>query len=481
MPLYDVAVDSTPDDWSPADNPYAIAVSQSQLWRDAVQLIILRMRDEDDRRVGWSSRQLDAHMLVVMLRQLLTAEQLEQAALEALGIDQAVSVTLAAARKQFEDALPGIKDMRDALMHFDEWSQGTGFGPQAQRRNAGDALRDIARDYWRFGYDPATGTVSFGPYTIAIDAAERAAGELCHAIWIAAHEVDKKNTAARRAKTVEALSVADIPYNTPDAMLRVSPGADLRVWLSLNLSLGADEQERRQLSERIVSALATAGLGLESTNLAQSLGSVERFVRGEALCAVTETADVAESKPAPSAEAITEAQFVRSVQLAVDKFREAERCAEIECFEAACAMVGAAVESALIVQVCVFQPEVRAAGLWRKRWNRKKNMQEDKPLFDWVLEDLIQVAVKMGWLPTSEEVVPAAEPVEKLAGDVGDAVRFIQEVRNLVVHPGKYVRGEYWPAFGRDEYDVVYGVGRAVLDHLHAAVAKLEHPSTTEA
>lgn len=466
-------MENTPDDWSPADNPYAIAVSQSQLWRETVQLTVLRIRDEDDNRVGWSSRQLDAHVLVVMLRQLLTAEQLEQAALEALGIDQAVGAALAAARKRFEDALPGIKDMRDALMHFDEWAQGTGFGPQARQRNAGTALRDIARDYWRFGYDSATGVVSFGPYTIAIDTAERAAAELCQAIWIAAHEVDKTNTAARRAKTIEALSGAGIPYNAPGALLRVSSGTDLRIWLSLDLRLGSNEQERRQLSEKIVSTLAVAGLGLESTNLAVTLDSVERLVRGEALSVLAATEDAASSEPTPSVDVITKAQFVRSVQLAVDKFREAERCAEIECFEAACAMVGAAVESALIVQVCVFQPEVRVANLWRKRWNRKKNTEEDKPLFDWVFEDLIQVAVKMQWLPTSEEARSAAEPVEKLAGDVGDAVRFIQEVRNLVVHPGKYVRGDYWPTIGRDEYDVVYGVGRAVLDHLYATIEKL--------
>lgn len=474
-------MDNTPEDWSPADNPYAIAVSQSQLWRDTVRLTVSRMRDEDDRRVGWSSRQLDAHVLVVMLRQLLTAEQLEQAALEALGIDQAVSAALTAVREQFEDALPGVKDMRDALTHFDEWAQGTGLGPQARRRNAGDALRDIARDYWRFGYDPATGIVSFGPYTIAIDTAERAASELCHAIWIAAHEVDKTNTAARRSKTIEALSGADIPYNAPDTMLRVSPGTDLRIWLSLDLRLGADEQERRQLSEQIVSALAAVGLDLESTNLAVTLDSVERLVTGESVFVVADSQNAADPRPVSTPEAITEAQFLRTVQLAVDKFQEAERCAEIECFEAACAMVGAAVESALIVQVCVFQPEVRDAGLWRKRWNRKKNTQEDKPLFDWVLEDLIQVAVKIGWLPISEEVVPSSGPVEKLAGDVGDAVRFIQEVRNLVVHPGKYVRSEYWPTFGRDEYDVVYGVGRAVLDHLHDAVEQLDRPPTIEA
>lgn len=274
---------STPSDWSPADNPYAIAVSQSQLWRDVVRLTVLRIRDEDDRRVGWSSRQLDAHVLVMTLRQLLTAEQLEQAALEVLGIDPAVGASLAAARKRFEDDLPGIKDMRDALMHFDEWARGTGFGPQAKRRKAGDALRNIARDYWRFGYDPNTGTVSFGPYTIDIDVAERAANELCRSIYAAAHEVDKKNTAERHAKTIEALSDASIQYNKTGLLLRVSPGTDLGIWLSFDLHTGSEETEQRQLAKKVISALTAAGLDLESTNLAVELDSVERLVRGEAL------------------------------------------------------------------------------------------------------------------------------------------------------------------------------------------------------
>jgi hypothetical protein len=144
--------DSSSSDWSPADNPYAIAVSQAQLWRDLVVLTVHQMQDEDDRRVMWSSRQLDAYVLVMTLRQLLTAEQLEQAALTELAVDPAVGATLTAARQRFEDALPGVKDMRDALMHFDEWSQGKGRGPQKKRSQAGDALREIARDFWRFGY-----------------------------------------------------------------------------------------------------------------------------------------------------------------------------------------------------------------------------------------------------------------------------------------------------------------------------------------
>jgi hypothetical protein len=219
------------------------------------------------------------------LRQLLTAEQLEQAALSDLGIDPAVGAALAAARGQFEEALPGIKDMRDALMHFDEWARGTGkYGPQARRRNAGDALRDIARDYWRFGYDPGTGAVSFGPYRIDIGVADRAAADLCSAIYTAARAVDAKNTAELRARVTDALSGAGIGHDSTGALLTVSPGHDMTIWLSLKP--GAGEHERRELARKAIGALARAGLYLESAMLAQAPDPGERLALGEALLTI---------------------------------------------------------------------------------------------------------------------------------------------------------------------------------------------------
>ena len=70
---------AAPADWSPADNPYALAVSEAQWWQRAARLGVLRLRDADDRRISWfSSRQIDARQLVFALRQLLHAERLEQ-------------------------------------------------------------------------------------------------------------------------------------------------------------------------------------------------------------------------------------------------------------------------------------------------------------------------------------------------------------------------------------------------------------------
>lgn len=273
-----------PDDWSPADNPYAIAVSEAQWWQRTVQLAVLRLQDADDRRIFWfSSRQIDARQLVFALRQLLNAERLEQVALSSLGIDPAAGDALTQARERFEQQLPGVKHMRDALMHFDEWSRGEGRGPQKDRVKAGAALRDVAREYWGFGYDPTAGTISLGPYVIEVETASQAARELSQAIYLAAREVDKKNTADLRARTIDALVSAGVPCDEPDAPLKVSPGADLRIWLSLD-SRAADEHERRELSTHIVTALTAAGLRLvcpahpENDNTA-----AERLVRGEPL------------------------------------------------------------------------------------------------------------------------------------------------------------------------------------------------------
>lgn len=274
---------SVEDDWSPADNPYAIAVSQSQLWREVVLLTIRRMRDEDDRGLGWfSSKQLDAHVLVLTLRQIPTAAQMEQAALKDLGVDPGVRDALAQARRNFENALPGIKEMRDALTHFDEWLRGTGYGQQ-KRTQADKAIRDVARDYAGFGYDPNNDNISFGPHTINIGVAEKAAVELCQAIYEAAHKVDEVNIRQLRNRTIKALEDAGIRSDIPNAEVKISPGTDLRIWLSLNPTADADNEERRKLSERVVAALAKGCLHLESNELTKSSGLAERLTRGHAL------------------------------------------------------------------------------------------------------------------------------------------------------------------------------------------------------
>jgi hypothetical protein len=278
-------VTNTTNDWSPADNPYAIAVSQAQWWRDAARLSILRMRGDDDLRLSWfSSRQIDARQLIFALRQLLAAEALERIALEDIAINPGVLDALAKARQQFVDDLPGIKEMRDGIMHFESWSRGLGmYGPQAEGRRKGELPRNLARDYWRFGYDPGAATISFGPYIIHIDVAERAAYELCDAICLAAREVDRRTLSELRQELIDSLQAAHVPYGQTDPVLIISPGTDRRIWLSLDLTAMPDEHERQGLATRVVAAAASAGLHLASTIQAETPLPAERLARGESL------------------------------------------------------------------------------------------------------------------------------------------------------------------------------------------------------
>lgn len=62
-------------EWSPADNPYAIAVSEAQRWRSAAVLAVARLEDPAYFRAApFSSKEIDAGNLVFALVQLLAAE-----------------------------------------------------------------------------------------------------------------------------------------------------------------------------------------------------------------------------------------------------------------------------------------------------------------------------------------------------------------------------------------------------------------------
>ncbi|WP_290060194.1 hypothetical protein [Amycolatopsis solani] len=270
------SLDST---WSPADNPHAIAVSEAQWWFRSAMLTGLRIHGEDDCRVGFSSRQIDARQLVVALWQLRLAEKLQQHALRELGVDLTVIAALSRARTSFDKVMPGLRHMRDGMLHFDEWTRGTGAGPQRKAVVAGTAPREVAAEYSRFGYDPATDEVTFGPYTFEVTAALDAARGLADAIYTAACAVDLRNAAALRTRTAEVLRSAELGGAAGRAT-RVVLAADTRVWVSLENSA---EPDRGLVAERVVEALTAANLRLVSSREPQSEDWAERLENGEAL------------------------------------------------------------------------------------------------------------------------------------------------------------------------------------------------------
>jgi hypothetical protein len=176
-----------PGGWSPADNPYAIALSEAQWNVEAVGLGVRRILSGED-----PERQIDARQLIYALRQTERFAVMEQRAIT----DKvpAAARALGEAIEVFRAGVPGARDARDVLEHYDEYSQGEG---RAQRSaiTRGKA-RDLARQYSRFGYDPGTGQIQVGPFQIGVNEALIHARRLLLAIHIAAQSYDSAQSAA---------------------------------------------------------------------------------------------------------------------------------------------------------------------------------------------------------------------------------------------------------------------------------------------
>ncbi|MBM0226123.1 hypothetical protein [Micromonospora sp. ATA51] len=249
-------------DWSPADHPEAIAVSEIQWWERAAALALLRMHDSDDHRISWfSSRQIDARQLILALRQLLAAVPLVDGRLQELGLDQALNA-LRQAKQEYEQALPGLTEVRNALMHFEAWALGAGHGPQKRRVAGGAPAREVASEFWGFAYDPAIETISLGPYTISVNAVAGAVARLADAVYAAARAVAHRNAVDLGADAKKVLTAEGVSTDEVSSFPRLIVGSDNRLWLSLSLDGHDEEAERRALADRVVRALHAANIKL---------------------------------------------------------------------------------------------------------------------------------------------------------------------------------------------------------------------------
>jgi len=159
-------------------------------------------------------------------------------------------------------------------------------------------------------------------------------------------------------------------------------------------------------------------------------------------------------------------------QLAEDageRREDAVACAEIGRYCPACVMAGASVEAALLAQMYVFEPELRARSFLADKDTSPSTLNFDR---------LIQMAIKMEWLPSVMAQLPNDRITEALGGKVGDAVRFIQYMRNVTGHPGKRVGEVPWLEIGKVETDLMLGIADAVFEHLYKALEELESVDT---
>lgn len=177
--------DEQADDWSPAHNPYAIAVSQSW-W--AIQALLLFASQA--RSAFGHEQQIYARQMFGQLRLLRLSAEMQARELERLGVSDVDRDCLDRAIEAFDEATPGAKSARDMLEHFDEYARGEGRLQQKAIRELGLGVYEAAALFWGGGYDPTTEQVTKGPFVIHLPAALAASEALYRAIHAAGKAVD---------------------------------------------------------------------------------------------------------------------------------------------------------------------------------------------------------------------------------------------------------------------------------------------------
>jgi hypothetical protein len=104
-------------------------------------------------------------------------------------------------------------------------------------------------------------------------------------------------------------------------------------------------------------------------------------------------------------------------------YREAIRCQNSKSYLAGCAVVAAAFEALLFAMIHTYGDEVDDAGLVVKTKGRPKQ------LLKWKLHEMIDVAVKMNWLPLTA----------KRGKGIGAYADQVRQIRNLL-HPARYLQ-----------------------------------------
>jgi hypothetical protein len=196
--------------WSPARDPYAIAVSQSWWALRSVTLFATDAQKSDGHVQQIYARQLFGH-----LRVLRRCAEMMATALERQGIDEGDRDGLDREIQAFDEAAPSAKDARDILEHFDDYARGKGKLELKAMQDLGIDEFEAAAMFWGGGYDPSTDKLTQGPFEIVISDAIRAAERLHAAIFAAGRAIDRARAGPSRSYHLEADHVRNAPACPP--------------------------------------------------------------------------------------------------------------------------------------------------------------------------------------------------------------------------------------------------------------------------
>jgi len=160
---------------------------------------------------------------------------------------------------------------------------------------------------------------------------------------------------------------------------------------------------------------------------------------------------------------LTEAQEAELRRLLGVYKRETERCRKANAYLAGCVTSGAELETALLMMVNAFPDEATVTG---KVPHRNKAV---KPLLEWNLAELLQVAKVAGWLPSALEY--GKDDWNAKVAAIGDYAELVRELRNFA-HPARYLEDHYRKRVTQKHLEYVIEITNNVADWLYARIAR---------
>lgn len=179
------------DQWSPARNPHAIAVSQS--WWAMAEVSQFAA---DAKAAQGPAHQIYARQIFGHLRLLQRCAAMVATELVRLGVAQVHRDRLREEIDAFERAVPGATNARNLLEHFDEYARGDGRLQRSAMKELGIDVFEATAMFWGGGYDPVAEEISEGPFVVTISRAVEASRRLYAATYRAARAVDANRPVA---------------------------------------------------------------------------------------------------------------------------------------------------------------------------------------------------------------------------------------------------------------------------------------------
>ncbi len=151
-------------------------------------------------------------------------------------------------------------------------------------------------------------------------------------------------------------------------------------------------------------------------------------------------------------------RFARLVHLIGRFDKEAQRCAKVRAYYAACVLQAAVLEG-LLMALC----DGYVQGVSGYLSAMPERQRPKGQITNWTLDQLIKVALALNWLPIRRG--------QRGPRKIGDWLSLVKELRNLV-HPGKHLRDYPNVRLRKAHFTDSFSIVRAATDHLWQEITR---------